>query len=319
MKKTYKEITSWQKFQLMGKLFRDRHDSGQGGWWASCSCCGFTPQKNMSVKNNIVFSIVNKDDYSEFDLSGLLNALNSRMKFTIYETKLSLSKDGKSLKEDYLGTAAISQCIKLHIDDNLRAYDWATCEVTDVIPEPDDKSEKTEIFDDAKESLANELSAEHQWSARLLDLYEFAQLPENKNWEEILRKLFKWNGAKKLLDNDFLSPDGKVTKKGEKVLSSNDEIAKFLIAERQKKVDAGKVSKIRFNEASIVTKKRKHLSDIIFKQILKDANEYLRKAQYEIISDYYDANKDKMALVCLNCAALKSRRKLPKPYNSSFQ
>ena len=83
MKKTYKEITSWQKFQLMGKLFRDRHDSGQGGWWASCSCCGFTPQKNMSVKNNIVFSIANKDDYSEFDLSGLLNALNSRMKFTV--------------------------------------------------------------------------------------------------------------------------------------------------------------------------------------------------------------------------------------------
>ena len=67
MKKTYKEITSWQKFQLMGRLFRDRNDSGQGRWWASCSCCGFTPRKNMSVKNNIVFSIANKDDHSEFD------------------------------------------------------------------------------------------------------------------------------------------------------------------------------------------------------------------------------------------------------------
>lgn len=318
MKKTYKQITSWQRFQLMARLFRDRYDSGQGGWWASCSCCGFTPQKNMSIKNNIVFSIANKDDSSEFDLSELLDALNSRIKFTIHETKLSLAHNGKSLKEDHLGTAAISQCITLHIDNNLKAYDWATCELTDVVPESDDKSEKIEIFDDVKQSLATELSAEHEWSARLLDLYEFAQLPGNKNWEEILRKLFKWNGAKKLLDNDFLSPDGDVTEKAKKILSSDDEIGKFLIAERQKKVDAGKVSKIRFNQASIVSKKRKHLSDIIFKQILKDANEYLRKAQYEIISDYYDANKDKMALVCLNCAALKSRHKLPKPYNSSF-
>ena len=318
MKKTYKQITSWQKFQLMARLFRDRYDSGQGKWWASCSCCGFTPQKNMSIKNNIVFSIANKDDYSEFDLGELLDALNNRIKFTIHETKLSLAKDGKSLKEDYLGTAAISQCIKLYIDDSLKAYDWATCELTDVVPESDDKSEKIEIFDDAKQILATELSAEHEWSARLLDLYEFAQLPGNKNWEEILRKLFKWNGAKKLLDNNFLSPEGEVTEKAKKILSSNDEIGKFLIAERQKKVDAGKVSKIRFNQAKIVSKKRKHLSDIVFKQILKDANEYLRKAQYEIISDYYDANKDKMALVCLNCAALKSRHKLPKPYNSSF-
>ena len=46
--------------------------------------------------------------------------------------------------------------------------------------------------------------------------------------------------------------------------------------------------------SSLAYKKRKHLSDIVFKQILKDANEYLRKAQYEIISDYYDANKDKI-------------------------
>lgn len=318
MKKTYKQITSWQKFQLMARLFRDRYDSGQGKWWASCSCCGFTPQKNMSIKNNIVFSIANKDDHSEFDLSELLNALNSRLKFTIHETTLSLAKDGKSSKEEYLGTAAISQCIKLYIDNELKAYDWATIDITDVVPEPDDKSNKTEIFDSFKESLATELSAEHEWSARALELYEFAQLPGNKNWEVILRKTLKGNGATKFLDNGFLSPDGIVTEKAQKILSSDDELGKFLIAERQKKVDAGKVSKIRFNQASIVTKKRKHLSDIIFKQILKDANEYLRKAQYEIISDYYDANKDKMSLVCLNCAALKSRHKLPKPYNSSF-
>lgn len=318
MKKTYKQITSWQRFQLMARLFRDRYDSGQGGWWASCSCCGFAPQKNMSIKNNIVFSIANKDDSSEFDLSELLDALNSRIKFTIHETKLSLTKDGRSLKEEYLGTAAISQCIKLYIDGNLKAYDWETCELTDIAPESDDKSIKIEIFDNFKEALATELSAEHEWSARLLDLYEFAQLPGNKNWEEMLRKTLKSEGAKRLLDKDFISMHGIVTEKAKKILSSDDELGKFLIAERQKKVDAGKVSKIRFNQASIVSKKRNHLSDIVFHVLLKDANEGLRKAQYTIISDYYDANKDKMALVCLNCAALKSRHKLPKPYNTSF-
>ena len=58
---------------------------------------------------------------------------------------------------------------------------------------------------------------------------------------------------------------------------------------------------------------KKNQKQEIFNTEEKDTQNKSKK-----IENKKSSNKDKMALVCLNCAALKSRHKLPKPYNSSF-